>query len=136
MSARENKQRVEEAFAGMATGDASALLALLTDDVRWTVTGTTAISRTLEGREALAKQLLGALQARMQGLFKLRATRVIADDEAVVVEARGDGNVTKQGKRYDNTYCFVFTMRGNLICAATEYLDTELLTASLLSPAK
>ena len=37
---------------------------------------------------------------------------------------------TVAGSTYNNTYCWVYRWQGDKIVALTEYLDTEVLTAS------
>lgn len=63
---------------------------------------------------------------------KIRTTahRFIAEDDLVVVEARGS-NMTKTGKAYNNAYCFIFRLAGGKLQEVTEYLDTELVTSAL-----
>ena len=43
--------------------------------------------------------------------------------------------ITKTGKPYNNTYCFVIRMRDGKMVELTEYFDTELVTAALEPPA-
>ena len=51
-----------------------------------------------------------------------------AEGDRVVIEARGEAK-TKTGKRYDNSYCIVITVRNDKISAVREYQDSELVTA-------
>ena len=60
----------------------------------------------------------------------VNATRFIADEDCVVVEARGK-NTTKGGNAYDNAYCYVFRLANGKLVEMTEYLDTELVTSVL-----
>ena len=41
--------------------------------------------------------------------YKARAIRIVAEDDIVVVEARGEV-MTKSGKPYDQAYCYVFEL--------------------------
>ena len=56
--------------------------------------------------------------------------RFIAEGDYVVVEARGN-NTTKTGKPYNNAYCFVIRLHDGKLKEITEYMDTELVTATL-----
>ena len=132
MDAVENKQVMQQVFADLAKGNADSLVASLADDVRWTITGTTPLSRTFTGKRTLVEGLLGPLQVRLKAPFTVRATRILADADCVVVEFRGEGNVTTDGKPYDNAYCLVARMLDGKIVEATEYLDTELIRTALL----
>ena len=63
----------------------------------------------------------------------MEAHRFIADEDYVVVEARGR-NTTKDGVPYNNIYCYVFHLANGKLQEMTEYLDTELVTAALGDP--
>jgi uncharacterized protein len=113
-------------FSELANGTATALTEALSEDVRWTLTGTSSWSKTYAGKREVTA-LLRAVQARCEGPMKIRATRILCDGDHVVVEARGD-NVTREGARYDNAYCFVLRVDGGTIGEITEYMDTALVT--------
>jgi uncharacterized protein len=133
MGAAENKQLMHEIFEALSNGDSEPLVASMADDFRWTVTGTTKWSRTYEGKQSVLVELFGPLRARINGRIRTTAHRFIAEGDYVVVEARGS-NMTKSGVSYDNNYCFVFRFSGHQLKEATEYFDTELVTAALGQP--
>src|SRR5262249_42071863 len=88
MSEQENKQRLQRVFAELANGNARPFVDSFADDVRWTIIGTTKYSRTYEGKETVLKELLRPLRDRMNGPIRIAATRFLADEDCVVVEAR------------------------------------------------
>ena len=128
MGAPENKQLLQSIFAELAKGNSKPFVESMADDFRWTVTGTTKWSRTYDGKQTILTELLAVLRSRIDGNLKTTAHRFIAEDDFVVVEARGS-NTTKTGKPYNNNYCFVFTVGDGKLQEVTEYLDTELVTA-------
>lgn len=130
----ENKQLLQDIFAGLAQGDSRLLVDSMAEDFRWTAIGSTPWSRTYEGKQTVLTELFVPLRARIADRVRTHAQRFIADGEYVVVEARG-ANTTKAGKSYNNTYCFVFRVTGGKLREVTEYLDTELVTAVLLEEA-
>src|SRR5689334_8008809 len=130
MSAAENKQLLKDIFAELAAGNARPFVESMADDFRWTVMGNTRWSRTFEGKKAVITELFGALGERIEGSIKTIATRFIADEDFVVVEARGD-NMTKAGTPYNNNYCFVSRLADAKLKEVREYLDTELVTSAL-----
>jgi ketosteroid isomerase-like protein len=65
--------------------------------------------------------------------YKARATRIVAEDDVVVVEARGQVT-TKSGKPYNQTYCYVFQLAEGKVQELTEYIDTDLVKQTLDSP--
>ena len=130
MGARENKQLMQHIFEELSKGNSEPFVASMADDFRWTVTGTTKWSRTYQGKQTILKELLGPLRARINGRITTTAHRLIAEDDFVVVEARGS-NTTISGVPYNNNYCFVFRLSDNRLKEVTEYCDTELVTAAL-----
>src|SRR6267154_1411038 len=134
MSASENKQLLRQIFAEMAQGNSKPLVDAMADDFRWTVTGSTSWSRCYDGKESVLKELFGALRATLEGKISTTAVRLIAEDDLVVIEARGN-NITRTGKPYKNTYCFLVRMAGGQLRELTEYCDTALVTSALGNPA-
>jgi ketosteroid isomerase-like protein len=130
MSAVENKQIVQGIFAELAQGNSRPLVESMAEDFCWTVTGNNQWSGTYKGKEAVLNQLLGQLRARIEGRIKTIAHRFIAEDDYVVVEARGN-NTTKDGRPYNNAYCFVIRLSEGKLREITEYMDTELVSAVL-----
>jgi ketosteroid isomerase-like protein len=124
MSAADNKKLMQTIFAGVATGDRSLFVDALADDVTMTVTGQYSWSQTFHGKESVLRDLYGYVAS----LLKQRLTvpfRLIADDEWVVVEARGD-MVTHAGERYDNHYCLIYRIENGKIREIREYQDSTL----------
>jgi len=129
MSASENKELLQSIFAELAKGNSRPFVENMDDDFRWIVTGTTKWSRTYEGKQSVLNDLFGELRLRIEGNITTTATRFIAEEDFVVVEARGS-NVTKSGVPYNNAYCFVFRLYEGKLKEVTEYLDTELVTST------
>jgi hypothetical protein len=130
MSAADNKQLMQDVFAELAKGNGKPFVDCMADDFCWTVPGSNKWSGTYRGKEAVRTQLLKPLFAQFAGQYTNTATRILAEDDYVVVECRG--NVTTQsGQRYDNKYCYVFRMAGGKMRELTEYMDTELAAKAL-----
>jgi ketosteroid isomerase-like protein len=130
MSATENKELLQRIFAELDQGNSRPFVEAMAEGFSWTVTGTTRWSRTYAGKQAVVKELFGALRERLDGRIRTTAQRFIADGEHVAVEARGR-NVTRDGRPYENRYCFLFRVADGKLQEVTEYLDTELVTAVL-----
>jgi len=125
MGASENKQQMRRIFDEMAKGNGDLFIASMADDVRWTVSGTTAWSRTYEGKQTVLTELIGPLFARINGPLLTIASRLIAEGDIVVVEARGSCTL-RSGAAYNNRYCFVFRLADGQVKEVTEYMDTDL----------
>jgi len=130
MSAAENKQLLQHIFDELAQGNSRPLVESMADDFCWTVTGSTRWSKTYEGKQAVMGELFGTLRSRMADRIRTKAERFIAEDDLVVIEARGN-NTTRSGKPYNNTYCFVFRLANGKLQEVTEYMDTMLVATAL-----
>src|SRR3984885_16061581 len=119
MTAADNKRLMETIFVGAAAGDRTLFVDSLADDVIMTVTGHYSWSQTFHGKESVLRDLYGYVAS----LLKYRRTvplRIIADDEWVAVEARGDME-TLTGERYDNHYCLTYRIVDGKIREMREY---------------
>ncbi len=134
MPATENKDLLRHIFTELSQGNSRPFVEAMADDFTWTLTGASRWSRTFVGKKAVVTELFGALASAIDGNVKLAASRFVAEDDIVVVEARGAGNITKSGKSYDNTYCFVFRLENGRLKEVNEYLDTEMVTNILGQP--
>jgi ketosteroid isomerase-like protein len=132
-SASYNKALLQSVFAETAKGNGRPVVDLLSDDVRWTIIGTTAWSRTYSGKHAVVKELLGPLSAQLGASNVITAKRFIAEDDLAVVEGEGH-NHTASGKPYANSYCWVFRFREGRVIELTEYTDTALIDSTLEAP--
>lgn len=127
MGAAENKEVVRK--MGEAKG-LDAMLATMSDDIRWTIIGTTKWSGTMNGKQELVDRLLKPIFAELETPGSSTTDNVIAEGDFVVVQSHAAGRKTKSGKSYNNTYCIVFKVAGGKIKEVTEYCDTELITAA------
>jgi len=97
---------MQHAFDELATGNGRAFMDRLDDDVRWTIIGSTAWSRTYTGKRTVRDELMRPLFAQFADTYTNTARRIVAEDDMVVIECRGKVT-TKSGKPYNQTYCYV-----------------------------
>jgi ketosteroid isomerase-like protein len=133
MSAAENKRLMGDAFDELADGNGQQFMDLLGEDIRWTIIGTTAWSRTYQGKRAVRDELMRPLFAQFADRYTNRATRIVAEGEVVVIECRGKA-ATRAGKPYNQTYCYVCRLADGKVRELTEYLDTEMVSTALDPP--
>lgn len=133
MSTAQNKQLLQHLYAELAKGNTRPWIESMADGVRWTVSGSTAWSRTYEGKQAVLGELLRPLSEQFAQPYKTIADRFIAEGDRVVVEARGE-TVTKAGLAYNNHYCFIYRLAGGRIEEIVEYCDTALIESALGAP--
>ncbi|MGI8706578.1 MAG: nuclear transport factor 2 family protein [Sphingomicrobium sp.] len=119
----ENKRINAEVFDGLAKADPTAFVDSMADDIVWIIEGQSRLSRRYEGKDALRNELIPALFANFATDYRNYADEIIAEGDRVVVLARGEVK-TVRGEDYNNSYCFVFRMRGGKIVEVREYCDT------------
>ena len=132
MTTEENKRLMQKVFDELSRGNSPALIEVLADDVEWHITGTTKFSKTYRGKATVMNELVMPLFSLLEGQFVMTADRFIADDNYVVVEARGKAT-TKAGRPYNNKYCWVFRMEDGKVKEVTEYMDTQLVVTTFES---
>src|SRR5439155_27371291 len=98
------------------------------------IIGDTAWSGTWSGLASVRADLLDPLFAQFATPYRADAVRLIAEGDHVVIESRGDV-ITKAGKPYRNTYCYVCRFAEGMVSELIEYCDTQLLTEALAPPA-
>jgi uncharacterized protein len=127
MSAAENKEVVRKMREAKGI---DAILATMSDDVRWTLIGTTKFSGTMNGKQEIIEKLFKPIFAQLETPGSNVIDNIIAEGDYVVVQQRGTGRRTKSGKDYNNTYCIVYKVADGKIKEITEYCDTELVTSA------
>jgi ketosteroid isomerase-like protein len=81
MSAEDNKQTAQKAYAAFSSGDAEGAMAAIDDSVEWLVPGDSALAGTYNG-----KQEVGGLWAKIgEKGFRTEPREFLADGDKVVV---------------------------------------------------
>jgi ketosteroid isomerase-like protein len=124
-----NRAVLETIFEGLAAGDGRAFVDAMADDFVWIMHGSTDWSGEYRGKAAVRGELLRPLTARFRS-YRNRAERIIVDGDQAAVLCRGDAETT-DGRRYDNTYCWVVRLRDGQLVELVEYMDTELVRGAL-----
>jgi ketosteroid isomerase-like protein len=127
MSAAENKEVVRKMREAKGV---DAILATMSDDVRWTLIGATKFSGTMNGKQEIVEKLFKPIFAQLETPGSNVIDNIIAEGDYVVVQQRGTGRKTKSGHDYNNTYCIVYKVGEGKIKEITEYCDTELITSA------
>src|SRR5690348_8734211 len=109
MGAAENKEVVRQMGEAKSL---DAMLATMSDDVRWTIIGNTKWSGTMNGKQQVIDRLLKPIFAEMESMGSNTVENVIAEGDYVVVQQHASGRKTKTGKPYNNNYCLVFKLGG------------------------
>jgi ketosteroid isomerase-like protein len=127
MGIAENKEAVRQMREAKGLDE---MLAAMSDDVRWTIMGSTKYSHTMSGKKEIVDKLLHPIFAELESMGSNHVDNIIAEGDFVVVQQHATGRKTKTGNPYNNSYCLVYKVIGGKIKEITEYLDTELVTAA------
>ena len=130
MSAIDNKQLMRAIFSELSKGNGKPFVEALADDIQWTWMGTVNWSKTFNGKESVINELLNPGTSMLTSpFFKYFAHRFIAEGDYVVVESRGQ-NTLRDGRSYNNKYCWVCRFAEGKLQELHECMDTELVTAT------
>lgn len=129
MSIQEMKDMVRQFWGGMNNGDLESQLALCSQDVVFTVTGTTAVSGSNVGKDQVRAHLenFGSL---IEPNPRMEIRQLIAEVDIIVCLSEGTMQA-QTGRPYNNRYAFVFQFKDGKIASITEYLDTVLVETAL-----
>ena len=122
----ETQQIVQQWCDHIAAGNAEAAFALFSDDIVYDLKGSTPVSGVYQGLDQIVNEFFVPWRKQIDGDLIVNVTELIGEGERVVALGRGDAK-TVFGLRYDNDYCFVFTVRDGLITRVEEFLDTALI---------
>jgi uncharacterized protein len=127
------RKRLEFIFSETARGNWQPFVDVLAEDAEWTVIGSTSWSKTYRGKPQILSDLFGPLRRVLAAPRQSHALHMIAEGNLVAVQGQGK-NTTRDGRSYNNTYCWIFAFRDAKVAAVTEYLDTELVRSVLGEP--
>ena len=125
----DNRALLAAIFDGLAEGDGRAFVEAMAEDFTWTMIGSTDWSGVYRGKAAVRGELLRPLMARFKS-YRNAAQSFIVEGDRVAVQCTGDAE-TVEGRRYDNTYCWVVRFRDGRLIELTEYMDTQLVIDAL-----
>lgn len=129
-----NLERTREIFELKSrTGSNERLLAALTDDARWTIAGSSRMSRLYAGKADLLDHCLEPLGRRLRGKVRAKVDEILDAGDTVIVRWKGESE-THWGERYDNDYCWVLAWERGRIVRVVAYLDTLLLERVMAHP--
>jgi ketosteroid isomerase-like protein len=126
MSAEENAQLVEKAYANFKRGDIPAMLEALTEDVDWFIPGPTEripfVGRR-RGRQQVGEFFARLAQSQTAQVFEPR--EFISQGDKVVVLGYQRWIVHSTRRTYEDNWAHVFTIRNGKIAQFREYHDTH-----------
>jgi ketosteroid isomerase-like protein len=123
MEANSNRQKAEQAFRAWQDGTAP-ITDILADNLRWTIVGHSAASKTYNSRKQFIDEVLQPFGARFAQRFRpVNIRGIFADGDTVVVMWDGEGT-RLDGKPYKNTYAWFMRFDNGLVVEATAFYDS------------
>jgi hypothetical protein len=123
-SADHAKKVVEDFLRTFSSGDVKGIVDALDDDATWWVAGSI---ENFSG--TYTKQQMAELLPNFAGIYKSGALAItpesmVAEGDRVAVEATGYAELTN-GRVYNPSYHFLFTIAGDKVHSIKEYMDTQ-----------
>jgi ketosteroid isomerase-like protein len=121
-------------YEELSRGDPAPLIRALAEDVSWTIIGSTPLSGTYQGKQAVMEGLFGGLRERLATPVVFTIHRVIEDAQYAVLVASGEA-ISITGRPYNNSYCIVAHVVDGRLVEMTDYIDTDLIMRALFDRA-
>jgi ketosteroid isomerase-like protein len=120
----DNKQLIQDAFDAWAKGEGE-FFRLLSDDARWTITGTSVLAGTYTSRSQFL-EAIRPIGARLSEPIRPTVQSIVADGDVVVVLWQGHATAL-DGRPYDNTYSWHMRVKDGAIVDVTAFFDAPTL---------
>lgn len=124
---KRNQEQVRRVLEDWRDGKGSALMSLLSEDVRWTITGRSAVSGTTVGKQDLLANILtpfGGHFSTSQTKFAPTTIHSISAEGNLVIASFDGRGVTNKGLIYENTYAWFLTFEGTTAKEVTAFFDS------------
>ncbi len=118
-----NKALVTRFLAAFSKGDVDGLVAMMSDDATWWVSGRIDGLSGTYPRDQFAELVRGAKAAYKTGALQITPCSMVAEGDKVAVEAESYAEMLS-GAVYNNLYHLLFTVRSGQITSVREYMDT------------
>lgn len=122
--ATRNRELVQARFERWRAGDGGPF-ELLADDARWTITGSSPLSKTYSSKEQFMAEVIRPFNARMDEPLKPVVRSIHADGDTVIVLFDAESRC-RDGKPYRNTYAWFMELKDERAVKVTAFFDTRL----------
>jgi ketosteroid isomerase-like protein len=131
MHEQENLQVVHQAYAAFGQGDVAGVLAVLTEDVRWSTPGPPDVI-PYAGLRTGHEQVAGYFEAfgGAVEVTQFEPQKFLAQEDMVVVLGHYAFRVKSTGKAVDNDWVHAFTLRDRKIMVFRGYEDSAAVAAA------
>ncbi|BBM02074.1 nuclear transport factor 2 family protein [Microbulbifer sp. GL-2] len=120
-----NRKFVEEVFNFLCT-DPQPFLERVSNNVHWTVKGTHKMAGEYNSKKDLVERAFAGIGRVLQeGKVMMKIKRILVDGDYAVAEMESICTALN-GRRYNNTYCWIVKFENGLITEGTAYVDSAL----------
>jgi ketosteroid isomerase-like protein len=125
MSIEKNIQTVKDFFVAIGNGDRKSLLALVAEDMKWTIPGEDwPLAGTYLGHGGLANLLETASKSIETST---EPAEFVAQGDRVIVVGFARGRIKATNKTFEDDWIFAITVRDGKLTSIREYVDTQAL---------
>lgn len=125
MSAQQNVELVQQAYAAYGRGDLSTVLACMSPHIEWEIPAVPALPFTgkRRGTDQVAEYF--RLSSELQQVRTLAPKEIVAQGDKVIVLGHGAWTVKGTGQEFESDLVHVFTVRDGRIAAFREFMDAH-----------
>ena len=117
----ENKRLIQQGYDNWANGTGS-FFDLLAEDVQWTITGSTPLSKTYTSKKQFIDEVINPLNERLSKKIIPKVSGLYADGDMVTAIWSGKATAI-DGKPYNATYCWNMQVKNGKIVKVIAFLD-------------
>ena len=116
---------VRDLFGNLETGKLDGFFSRVADDVDWTVMGTHPLAGHYTSKSELIARTFARIERIMKGGIVLKVNHVIVSGDEAAVEMESL-SVARNGRPFNNTYCWVVRFFEGGIVEVRAYVDSAL----------
>lgn len=121
----DNKTIAAEIFERFSASDIPGVLALLSDDATWWLSGKPNLLPSAGSYDkARIERLFERMLSRLERGLKMTVLSAIGEGDEVVLELESQGDL-KNGRQYRQQYLIRLRMRDGKVVSVREYADTQ-----------
>ncbi len=115
-----NETMIRTAYDAVSTGDLQPMLTMLSDEIRWNVTGDSPLAGEYVGKDGVL-QFFGAMAQQYNNTLDVQVREVLANQHRAVVLTAESGTV--DGHKLEWTSAHVFSIADGVVVDFTSYQD-------------
>lgn len=116
---------IRDLFGNLETGKLERFFARVADDVDWTVMGTHPLAGHYTSKSELIERTFARIERIMKGGIVLKVNHAIVSGDEAAVEMESL-SVARNGRPFNNTYCWVVRFLEGEIVEVRAYVDSAL----------